>query len=317
MKTNSTPAVWLARAAIAALCLAAASCSRSEGGEKGRSLDFSERGGAVGKEMDTASGFAPASKASAPAFKDEAPAAPEPVPSASLQAERSARKLIKTGSLELESRDLAAAERKLTEATKALGGYVAASNSGESYLSMTVRIPQEKFDSGMAALGGSGRLKSRAQSVEDVTLQYVDQESRIATRKILRERYTDYLKKAAKVEELLSIEKALNDVQSELDSMESAFKALRDQIDYSTIAVSVSLPPEATPAAERSFLGGLARVWDAFIGFLFYGGYAVVSLVLFGLPSIAALGLLYWLCFGKLGLVKKFFALLSGKKKAG
>jgi hypothetical protein len=158
---------------------------------------------------------------------------------------------------------------------------------------------------------------SRSENVEDVTLQYVDQESRIATRKILRDRYVEYLKRAGKVEELLSVERALNDVLSELDSMESAFKVLKDQIDYSTITVNVSLPPEATPAAQRSFLGGLARVWDGFIGFLYFAGYAVIAIILFGLPSLLFLGLLYWLGFGKIGLLRKFFSLISGRKKSG
>jgi hypothetical protein len=314
MKRNSTRAFVLSCIASLA-CIALVACSRAEPEAK-RSFAYANAAGGVDRmKTEVAS---PAGEAGGMGLlRDEAPAKPEPAPSQPQLKDQSSRKLIKTGSLELESRDLNSAEQKIIDTTKALGGYVAASNSAESYLSMTIRLPQDKFDSGMAGLKGAGRLKSHAENVEDVTLQYVDQESRIATRKILRDRYVDYLKKAGKVEELLSIEKALNDVQSELDSMESTFKALRDQIDYSAISISVSLPPEATPAAERSFLGGLARVWDGFVGFLFFSGYAVVAVILFGVPSIAFLGLLYWLCFGKIGLVRKFFALLSGKKKAG
>jgi hypothetical protein len=225
-----------------------------------------------------------------------------------------ARKLIRTGSVSLESRDLAKAEEAIAGLAAAAGGYVSSSSNSGSSIYMTLRVPQEKFGLVMEGLKGAGRLKSRDESVQDVTLSYVDMESRIATKKILKERYTEYLRRAAGVSDLLAVEKSLNDVLSELDAMEASFKALRDQVDYATVSVGVELPPEARPAAERSFQAGLLRLWDGFQSFLFILAYVLVGLVLFGIPAIALLGLLYWLLLGKIGLLRKFFRLLSGKK---
>jgi hypothetical protein len=114
----------------------------------------------------------------------------------------------------LESRDLAKAEEAVAGLAVAAGGYVSSSSNSGSSIYMTLRVPQEKFGQVMEGLKGAGRLKSRDESVQDVTLSYVDMESRIATKKILKERYTEYLRRAAGVADLLAVEKSLNEVLS-------------------------------------------------------------------------------------------------------
>lgn len=292
---------------LAAMILALASCARQpESAKRLASLSKSAELADVSSESFAGSegGDLRANAAVSPS-SPQSPAAQGPV--------ADSRKLVKTGSLSLETRDLEKAEAGIAALVKSMGGYVSSSSNSVAYLSMVIRVPQLKFEETMAGLKGEGKLKSRSESVEDVTLQYVDMASRIETKKILKERYTEYLKRAGKVDDLLSVEKALNEVIADLDSMEASFKALSDQISYATISVSVDLPPEATASAQRSFLGGLAKVWDRFVGFLYFIVYALAGLALFGVPSVLVVGLLYWLCFGKIGLVRKFFALLSGK----
>jgi hypothetical protein len=231
------------------------------------------------------------------------------------QAINASRKLVKTGAVSVEARDMAEAEASARAIAERLGGYVSSSNDYQYSLAMTIRVPQAKFDEAMKGAAGLGRVLSRSESVEDVSLRYADLESRIESKKILRERYETYLRGAKKVDDLLAIERSLNDVLSELDAFETQFRVLADQVDYATLSFGASLPPEALPASERSFLGGLSRIWDAFRGFLYFLGFALVALVLFGVPAVLLLGLLYWLCFGKIGAVRKFFVLLSGRRK--
>jgi hypothetical protein len=226
------------------------------------------------------------------------------------------RKLVKNGSISLETRELAALEAGATGLVEGLGGYVSSTDRSETSLNMVLRVPQSSFRAALDAAGALGRLTGKTETAEDVSLQYADLEARVAAKRILKERYTSYLKSAKNVEDLLAVERSLNDVLSELDSIEAQFRALSDQVDYSSIRLYAVLPAEALPASQRSFAGGLARVWDAFLGFLHFLGYAAVALVLFGPPLILGLGLLYFVCFGKLGLVKKFFRLLSGRKTA-
>jgi hypothetical protein len=68
----------------------------------------------------------------------------------------------------------------------------------------------------------------------------------------------------------------------------------------------------------RITLGG--RIKDLFAN---YGGFvatvivALVSLVVFGVPVLALLFVLYWLLLGKIGLLKKLWKLAGGKGKKG
>ncbi len=227
------------------------------------------------------------------------------------------RKLVKTGSVSVEAKDMAEAEKSARALAEKLGGYVASSNNYQQSLSMVLRVPQGKFAEAMEGAAGIGRTLARSESVEDVSLRYADLASRIESKKILRDRYKSYLKTASKVEDLLAVERSLNEVLSELDSMESQFRVLADEVDYATVSFDARLPPEALPASERSFLGGLTRIWDAFKGFLYVVVFVIIGIVLFGVPALLLLGLLYWVCFGKIGLVRKFFRLLSRKKGQG
>ncbi len=317
IKLFSRSALFTTFCALALVALSGSSCSARSGGSGSSPMKFAltEASDEFAGELDGLMAASPESRGMDAKVSGGSPAGSADQARSKEGQQRDGRKLIKTGDLRLESRDLAKAEASIGALTRELGGYVASSSNSGTYLSMSLRVPQEKFDLALSSLKASARLLSKSESVHDVTLQYVDMESRIATKKILKERYTDYLRRATKVEDLLAVERSLNDVLSELESMESSFKALRDQIDYATISVGVELPPEAQPASERSIVRGILKVWDGFLGFLNFLVYAILFIILFGLPSVLLLGLLYWLCFGKIGLVRKFFSLLSGKRK--
>jgi hypothetical protein len=324
MDTGKTPrerprAVAMMAAALAAgsLAFAFSSCSRdfSSTGGKARAVAPLAGKDAYGSSNKAESEIADqAGFESGLAFEPGSPTAAKPAPAAEWEKASATRKLIKTGSVNLESHDLKEVESKARAMTLALGGYVASSSDSGSYLTMVLRVPQERFAEAMSGAAALGRTTSKSENVEDVSLQYADLESRIASKKILRERYSSYLKTAQKVEDLLAVERALNDVISELDAMESSFKVLADQVDFSTVSTYASLPPEALPASQRSFLGGLSRIWDAFQGFLFFLGFALVAIALFGIPAILLLGLLWYAGFGKVGLIRKYFSLLSAKR---
>jgi hypothetical protein len=308
---------FIAAAFVAAAFLLSA-CSRS-GGERDRvAFGYAPVGSAIKGDFDSLGGEETASKMKeAPAPKTDAGKLLSDATgtAGNAQAVNLSRKLVKTGAVSVESRDMAETEASARALTERLGGYVSSSNDYQYSLSMTLRVPQAKFNEAMKGASGLGRVISRSESVDDVSLRYADLESRIESKKILKERYETYLRGAKKVDDLLAIERSLNDVLSELDAFETQFRVLADQVDYATLTFNASLPPESLPASERSFLGGLSRIWDAFRGFLFFLGFALVALVLFGVPAVLLLGLLYWLCFGKIGIVRKFFVLLSGRRK--
>ncbi len=220
------------------------------------------------------------------------------------------RKLIRNGDISLEVSDLEKTQSAVEEWVKEFGGYISGSNNGEKSSSYTVRIPSEKFDSAMDAVGSLGTLKNKNISTQDVSDQFYDLQSRLETKKVLREKLNGYLRQANSMQDILKVESELNSVQSDIESMEGRLKRLTSQIDFSTISVYVSLP-------YKSVQGGgfeLPNLGDGFRHFVsniisYFGGFVAVIfyVIICGIPLVALLAFLFWLLFGKVGLLVKLY----------
>lgn len=223
------------------------------------------------------------------------------------------RKLIKTGSISLEVEQLASAEEAVLEWCQSFGGYVASSFNHETNAAFTVRIPAVHFDAAMAAAGNLGRVRTRNVSTQDVSEQFYDLQTRLDTRKILRDRLQAYLTQAANMEDLLGIERELNSTLTEIESMEGRMRRLSNQIDYSTITVDLQLPYRTTdqgfqwPSLDRNVRRFLSNVVDFFVDFVAI----VLYIVIFGVPILALVAFLYWLLLGRMGLLKRIFKRLK------
>ncbi|MBQ4331439.1 MAG: DUF4349 domain-containing protein [Spirochaetaceae bacterium] len=223
------------------------------------------------------------------------------------------RKLIKTGSISLEVEQLASAEEAVLEWCQSFGGYVASSFNHETNAAFTVRIPAVHFDAAMAAAGNLGRVRSRNVSTQDVSEQFYDLQTRLDTRKILRDRLQSYLAQAKNMEDLLHIERELNSTLTEIESMKGRMRRLSNQIDYSTITVDLQLPYRTTdqgfqwPSLDRNVRRFLSNVVDFFVDFVAI----VLYIVIFGVPILALVAFLYWLLLGRMGLLKRIFKRLK------
>lgn len=225
------------------------------------------------------------------------------------------RKLIKTGSVNLEVENLASAEQAVETWCKNFNGYISSSYNQENSASFTVRIPSAKFDLAMDTLGDLGKIKYRSLSTQDVSEQFYDLQTRLETRKILRDRLQSYLASAKDMKDMLQIERELNDTLSEIESMEGSMRRLSGQIDYSTINVELQLPYRTTdqgfqwPNLSNGVRRFLSNLVDFFVGLIT----ALLYVVICGVPIIAIIAFFYWLLFGKVGLLKKIFRNLSKK----
>ncbi len=202
---------------------------------------------------------------------------------------------------------------------QAAGGYVAESSLYESSLSMVVKIPAAKFDTFVDSTGDLGKILSRQISVEDVTQRYYDLENRIKNKRILVQRLQSYLSSANKIEDLLKIERELSDATTELESLEASFKNLSHLISYSTLSIGFRLPDYESGALNLpSLRSGFRGLAESVVKFLYVLLFIVIGLIVFGIPTVLVLGVLYLVTFGKVGLVKRYFGALGariGKRK--
>lgn len=225
-------------------------------------------------------------------------------------AEEFERKLIKNGDISLEVTDLEKTQNAVENWVKQFGGYISNSNNGEKSSSYTVRIPAEKFDEAMNAVGNLGIVKNKNISTQDVSDQFYDLQTRLETKKVLREKLNGYLTRANSMQDILKVESQLNSVQSEIESMEGRLKRLTSQIDFSTISIYISLPYNTKQGGGfvlpdvgdgfRHFVSNIISYFGKFVAVIFY-------VIICGIPLIAVLALLYWLLFGKVGLLIKLY----------
>ena len=183
------------------------------------------------------------------------------------------RKLIETVKLEVETREFAQTMSTLETQVEELGGYVESMDTynGSTYsdygssrsASLTIRIPSEKLDGFLQTVAQAGNIVRRNDTVEDVTLSYVDMESRRDALRTEQSRLLEFLDKAETIEEIITIEERLSEVRYQLESMESRLRTMDNLIDYSTVYIDISEVRELTqvepPTAWERITGGFAE----------------------------------------------------------
>ena len=171
------------------------------------------------------------------------------------------RKLIRTVSLSLETKEFDSVLTNLSTKTTELGGYIETSSvNGNSYshhstryASYVIRIPADKLNEFVEVVSELGNVTQKNESVEDVTLRYIDVESHKKALETERERLLELLSKAENMEEILTIESKLSDIRYEIENYESQLKTMDNQIDYSTVSVYVDEVERVTDTGEKGF----------------------------------------------------------------
>ena len=189
------------------------------------------------------------------------------------------RKLIKTVDMTVETEEFDVLTKKLRDKVEALGGYMEkASVSGTSInasyestrsASYTARIPADKLDDFVTEVSSISNVLDKNESVEDVTLSYVDLESKKNTLKIEQERITALLEQADTIETIVALESRLTEIRYQLESMESQLRTYDNLVDYATIYLNVEEVERVTPVAPKS---AFEKMKDGFVNSVYQIG---------------------------------------------
>ena len=159
------------------------------------------------------------------------------------------QKLIKRVNIDAETEDLESLLPQITNKVGELGGYIehqelyngsAYSSSRRRNVNMTIRIPADRLGEFTAQIEGASNVVNYSESAEDVTLQYVDTESRITALEVEQERLLELLSKADNMSDLLEIEARLTDVRYELESYSSQLRTLENKVSYATVYLYIN-----------------------------------------------------------------------------
>lgn len=188
-------------------------------------------------------------------FEDGGGAAPS-------ESVRAGRKLIRTVDMDVETMEFDKLLSHVKEKTQESGGYVEALNvyNGSSYndytgygyrndrnASLTLRIPKDKLDGFLVEVADNSNIVRRNEQEQDVTLDYVDLESHKEVLLVEQERILALLEQAETLDEILTLESRLSDIRYQLESMERQLRTYDNQIEYSTVYLSIQEVVELTP----------------------------------------------------------------------
>jgi hypothetical protein len=183
------------------------------------------------------------------------------------------RKIIKEGEISFESKDAAETKSMVSKTVSELGGYISKDDAHE-YSSrfehhLIVRIPANKFDDLLQRISKEvPAFDNMNVDVLDVTDKYIDIAARIKTKKELQARYQEILKTATKVEEILSIEKEIGELQTDIESVEGQMKLLNDKIIYSTLDITFYQKNFAFYGFLSKSRDAVKTGWNYFLAFI-------------------------------------------------
>jgi len=183
-------------------------------------------------------------------------------------------KLIRTVSLQLQTKEFDTLISYLDSKVTELGGYIQSSqiygNGMDSYgyrsAYMTFRIPQSKLDSFVSGISENAAVVRKSENTENITLKYADTEARLKSLQIEQERFLALLEKADTVESILVLEEHLTELRYQIESYASTLKMYDNKVTYSTVTVDVSevdriVSVQKDPSLATRMKDGFTDTW--------------------------------------------------------
>lgn len=154
------------------------------------------------------------------------------------------RKLVYTYDINAEASNVSEIRTRITNRVQELGGYISDDNFYESYdgresWNAVIRIPTEHREELSDYISVDTRITRSNISVDDVTLNYADNEARLNVEKAAYEEYERLLEYTTSVEELVMIRNEMYDIQANIDSYETTLRYLQNDIDYTKFNINI------------------------------------------------------------------------------
>ena len=219
--------------------------------------------------------------------------------------EETPRKIIYTANLDIVVEDFDKASDELIKLIREQNALIASSDvRGESGAprsgEWTIRVPEARFKDLIAALVKLGEtLHNRADS-QDVSEGYYDTKERLKTFEVEEKGLREYYEKhapSAKPEDMMAVRRELRQIRADIEIMKGRLNRWDNQVEYSTVVVSMRDRKDYVPLVVPNFGGSLGRAFQGSIETLVSLGKGIVLTVVALAPwllLIAVLGIPFW-----------------------
>ncbi|NYG37932.1 DUF4349 domain-containing protein [Janibacter alkaliphilus] len=238
-------------------------------------------------------------------------------------AAQSARKLARSGSLDLEVEDVTRTSARVRSVADRAGGWVSQEDSSSraddaedgddvpdgvdaypsedvpgAWSEITVQVPASALEKSMDDLAELGTVTHRTTETEDVTAAHTDAKTRVETLTRSTERLRELIEDSDDLEQIVSLESELTTREGELESMTRQLDTLEERTATSPITVSIAEEgadvSTEDEAEETGFVAGLSDGWGAFTGALQVGATVLGALTPFALAGGLVLAPVLW-----------------------
>ena len=174
-------------------------------------------------------------------------------------------KLIRRAELNIQTEQFDQSLEALNQLVNNCGGYFESANlygggRRDAYATRSgeyvVRIPAQQYNLFLSSTGDLGYVNSKTESSEDVGTQYYDTETRLKTQRTKQERLLALLERAETMEDIISLENALSDVEYQIEMYSSDLRRYDALINFSTFRIYLNEVRQITEeVGETASLG--------------------------------------------------------------
>ena len=183
-------------------------------------------------------------------------------------------KVIKTGDIKIEVEDYTTALKKIKATIAKYHGTIMIENeSSYSYgieNNLTIRVKSNLFDTLLNRITEGQKVVSKDIAAQDVTEEFVDIQTRLKSKKEVRDRYSELLKQARTINEIVTVEEQLRRIQEEIEAKEGRLKYLNSRTKFSTI--NLTIDQYDSNLYEPGFFSKIGKAlgsgWDGFKWFI-------------------------------------------------
>lgn len=154
------------------------------------------------------------------------------------------RKIIKNAFLSFESDKPEENIRTISQLVSKNQGYIISNNQSKlenvNEFRINFKVPFQRFDAILLEIEKNGGvLISKRVSSDDVTEEFIDNESQIKAQKELEIRYLQLVKQAKTIKDMLEIETKLSEVRANIEGIEGRQRFLQNNTQFSQFEITI------------------------------------------------------------------------------
>ncbi len=213
------------------------------------------------------------------------------------------RKIIERIYFSVQTKEFDTLMSKLEDEIKTLGGYIENSSvSGNSYeekgnrrANLVVRVPSKKSADLTAFVSENSTVTNKEVNTEDVTLSYVDMQSRVKALTTEKETLERLLAGATSMADVIAIQDRLTDVIYEIESYESKLRTYDNLIEYTTVTIRISEVERVQVVEEQTMWQEIASDFKENMEDIGHGCKRLFIAIVGGFPYIVINGAIIFL----------------------